>query len=98
MREIKRKPTHPGRNLVRKQYLISSNQIEKLDRLAKEKNSSAPEIVRQAIDAYEPDLEGMEASELLDLVSVRVKEAIVDTQNTRKRLGQTLKKLEMEKN
>ncbi|MEN8256906.1 MAG: ribbon-helix-helix protein, CopG family [Thermodesulfobacteriota bacterium] len=82
-------------NLIRKQYLISSNQIEKLDRLAKERGASAAEIVRQAIDAYEPDLEGMGAPELLELVSVRVKEAIEDTQNTRKRLGKTLQKLGM---
>lgn len=89
--------TQPS-NLIRKQYLISVNQIEKLDRLAKEKKSSAAEIVRQAIDAYEPDLEGMEASELLELVSVRVKEAIVDTKNTRNRLNKTLKKLTGERN
>ena len=73
-------------NLVRKQYLISSNQIEKLDRLAKEKGSSAAEIVRQAIDAYEPGLEDMGAPE-----------AIEDTQKTRKRLSKTLEKLGMEK-
>ena len=84
-------------NLVRKQYLISSNQIEKLDRLAKEKGSSAAEIVRQAIDAYEPGLEDMGAPELLELVSSRVKEAIEDTQKTRKRLSKTLEKLGMEK-
>lgn len=80
-------------NLVRKQYLISSNQIEKLDRLAKEKGASAAEIVRQAIDAYEPGLDDMDAPELMELVSTRVKEAIEDTRNTRKRLNKTLKQL-----
>ncbi|MBU0682636.1 MAG: ribbon-helix-helix protein, CopG family [Proteobacteria bacterium] len=83
-------------NLVRKQYLISTNQIEKLDRLAKEKGSSAAEIVRQAIDAYEPDFGGMDAPELMELVAVRVKEAIEDTRNTRARLSQTLKQLGVE--
>lgn len=83
-------------NLVRKQYLISTNQVEKLDRLAQEKGASAAEIVRQAIDAYEPDLEGMDAPELLELVSARVKEAVADTRKTRKRLDKTLKQLGVE--
>ncbi len=83
-------------NLVRKQYLISANQIEKLDRLAKERGASAAEIVRQAIDAYEPDLNGMDAPELLELVASRVKEAIEDTRKTRTRLNQTLHQLGVE--
>ncbi|MEA3546558.1 MAG: hypothetical protein U9R66_02760 [Thermodesulfobacteriota bacterium] len=80
--------------LVRKQYLISPSQIKKIELLAKEKNTSAAEMVRNAITAYNPDVPtDMEDSELLELVSTRVKEAIIDTRNTRKRLDKTLKKL-----
>jgi len=62
--------------------------------LAKEKNTSAAEMVRNAIAAYNPDVPtDMEKSELLELVSARVKEAIVDTRNTRKRLDKTVNEL-----
>jgi hypothetical protein len=81
-------------NLVRKQYLISPKQIEKIEILAKKQKTSAAQLVRAAIDAYNPDIPmDMKESELLDLVSTRVKEAIADTQETRKRLGLTLQKL-----
>ncbi len=80
--------------LVRKQFLISTAQVKKLELLAKQKNTSAAEMVRNAITAYNPDVPtGMGESELLDLLSTRVKEAIIDTRNTRKRLDKTLKKL-----
>jgi hypothetical protein len=76
--------------LVRKQFLISTMQIKKLDLLAKKQNVSAAQLVRAAIDAYNPDISDMKESELLELVSTRVKEAIVDTQETQKRLNKTL--------
>ena len=78
-------------NLIRKQFLISSSQVEKLDRIAKEKGFSSAEIVRKAIEAYDPDVGDMDTSELFDLVSERVKEAIDDTVKTRKRLNEILK-------
>lgn len=44
-----------------------------------------------AIDAFNPDVPAeLEESELFDLVSARVKEAIANTQSTRKRLKKTL--------
>lgn len=80
--------------LVRKQFLISPRQINKLEILAKKQKTSAAEMVRNAIDAYNPDnLTSMEESELLALVEERVREAIVDTQNTRKRLEKTFEEL-----
>jgi hypothetical protein len=85
---------HAAENLVRKQYLISRKQVEKLEILAKKQKTSAAQLVRAAIDAYNPDIPiDMKESELLELVSTRVKEAIADTQETRKRLGVTLHKL-----
>ncbi len=78
-------------NLVRKQYLIAPRQINKLKDLAEKQNTSAAEIVRMAIDAFDPDVPAdLNESELFDLVSTRVKEAIADTVKTRKRLRKTL--------
>lgn len=78
-------------NLVRKQYLIAPHQVEKLQILAKKQNTSAAEVVRLAIDAFNPDVpEELNESELFELVSSRVKEAIADTKTTRKRLQKTL--------
>ena len=83
-----------AKKLVRKQFLISSAQIKKIELLAKQKKTSAAEMVRNAITAYNPDVPvDMETSELLELVAVRVKEAIKETRNTRKHLDKTLKKL-----
>ena len=81
----------PTENLVRKQYLISPSQVKKIELLAKKQKKSAAEMVRNAIDAFDPDASmDMKESELLDLVSARVKEAIANTQETRSRLKKTL--------
>ncbi len=51
-------------------------------------------MVRNAIDAFDPDASmDMKESELLDLVSARVKEAIANTRDTRRRLKTTLETL-----
>ncbi len=85
-------------NLVRKQYLIAPRQIKKLKLLADKQKTSAAEVVRMAIDAFNPDVPiEMNESELFDLVSARVKEAIKDTQETRNRLKVTLAALEGER-
>ena len=82
-------------SLIRKQYLIAPHQIEKLKFLAKKQKTSAAEVVRMAIDAFDPDVPAdMKESELFDLVSAKVKEAIKDTQETRNRLNKALTALE----
>ena len=87
-------------NLIRKQFLISESQIEKLDRLVKftkaqGKKTSAAEIVRNAIDAY--DHEGatndLEASELIGLVHTRLQEAIKATKKANRVVAAGLKEL-----
>jgi hypothetical protein len=81
--------------LIRKQFLIYPTQIKKIESMAKRQNTSAAEMVRQAIDAFNPEsLEAMAETELLELVSGRVKEAIANTQRTRARLAAALNKLE----
>ncbi len=81
-------------NLVRKQLMLSNTNIQKLERIAKEKKLSVASVVRSAIDSFNPDDTDVEASELMELVSSRLKEAIEDTANTRKRLDKTLTFLE----
>ena len=45
-------------------------------------------------DSFNPDDTDLETSELMELVSSRLKEAIEDTANTRRRLDKTLTSLE----
>ena len=82
--------------LVRKQFLISPSQVEKLNRLARDEGTSVAQMVRQAIDTYNPDtaaVSDLDASELIELASERLKEAITSTQKANRRVGNTLKKL-----
>ena len=80
--------------LTRKQFLIYPKQVKKLESLAKKQNTSSAEMVRNAIDAFDPDVPvDMQESELFELVSARVQEAIVDTQQTRNSLNKTLREL-----
>jgi hypothetical protein len=82
--------------LVRKQFLISPSQIKKLDRLAKDEGTSVAEIVRTAIDTYDPNMAAfadLDAPQLIKLVSTRLKEAIASTQKANRTMAQTLKKL-----
>lgn len=81
-------------NLVRKQVLLSVDNIEKLEALAASNKISVAEVVRNAIDSYSPD--DIPQSDLMELVSGRVQEALEDTTRTRKRLNKLLKKLDMQ--
>lgn len=78
--------------LVRKQFLIHPRQLEKLKSLAKREKLSQADLVRRAIDAYDPDnqFSNLEGSELIDLALLKVKEALTDTQKTRKALNAAL--------
>ena len=82
-------------NLVRKQFLISEESVAKLEKLAETRHISASEVVRQAIDSYDPyQSQEMEMPELIDLVSARLKEAISSTQEANKKVANTLKLLD----
>lgn len=83
-----------SRDFIRKQFLVSQRHVSKLERLAKHKGTSTTAIVREAIDAYDPDgLNAIGDHELMALVSKRLKEAIKDTQATRRKVQKTLKSL-----
>jgi hypothetical protein len=89
-------PTPQTEKLVRKQFLISPSQIKKLDRIARDEGTSVAEIVRVAIDSYDPNIAAfadLDNPELMDLVSTRLKEAIVSTQKANRNIDRALKKL-----
>ena len=89
-------PTLQREKLVRKQFLISPSQIKKLDRIARNEGTSVAEIVRVAIDAYDPGtapFTELGAPELMDLVSTRLKEAIASTKKANRKIDNALKKL-----
>ena len=81
-------------NLIRKQILVSSAQVEKLATLAETEGTSQAEIVRLAIDAFDPNkLNQVNETELLALVDERLKEAIDSTRAAATTVKKTLKKL-----
>ncbi len=81
-------------NLVRKQYLVSEDNVKKIENLASSRGASAAEIVRLAIDAYDPHGAGeMEAPELMQLVHEKLKEAVASTKRANKKVANTLKSL-----
>jgi len=86
--------------LVRKQFFISNNNINKLKRLCEElgKGVSAAKIVRDAIDAYEPgeNTIDLEQKALLELAHGRVKEAIQATDKANQKVDYCLKTLSRE--
>jgi replication initiation and membrane attachment protein DnaB len=75
--------------LVRKQFLISQSNIEKLGKIAEQKSTSSADIVRQAIDAYDPDND-VSMPELMELVSSNLQEAIKSTQSANKVMSNAL--------
>ena len=85
-----------AQNLVRKQFFISTENVEKLERLTRKiKGSSAAKIVRDAIDAYDPagSPEEIEKEELIAVAHAKVKEAIKKTEMTIKVVDNCLKNL-----
>ena len=80
--------------LIRKQFLVSESNIAKLEEIASKRGTSAAEIVRQAIEAFDPDrADILEAPELMDLVSHRLREAIKSTQRANRKVAKTLRAL-----
>ena len=69
-------------SLVRKQFLITRRQAEKIEKLAGAKGVAATEMLRRAIDAYDPEVRtvGGDAPKLMELVHDRLKEAMQATQ------------------
>lgn len=75
--------------LIRRQYLVSKAQARKLERLSKREDVSATEIVRRAIEAYDPDADPARAAELesvLDAMAAALKETRTEVARLRARL------------
>ncbi|VAW33518.1 hypothetical protein MNBD_GAMMA01-1686 [hydrothermal vent metagenome] len=80
--------------LVRKQIMLSNENLEKLSLIAKQKKTSVAHIVRNAVDSYEPDEKDVdELQELMELATQKLREAVEDTRATRKHLRKTLNNL-----
>ena len=86
---------HVAPKMIRKQILIYPKQAKKIEALAKRKKTSAAEMMRQAIDAFNPDaMVDMAESELFGLASAKVKKTLADTIAMRKRVTAALDKIE----
>ncbi len=79
-----------SQKMSRKQFLLPPHTVARLDRLAASKGTSASDIVRQAIEAFDEDSEIADASDLADVVSASLKEAIESTREARLALESTL--------
>ena len=80
--------------MVRKQFLVPPSTVRRLEQLAAKRGTSASEIVRQAINSYDvEDAEAMQSAELMELVSVRLKEAIKSTRHAQRTVARSLKAL-----
>lgn len=80
--------------MVRKQFLVPPSTVRRLERLAAKRGTSASEIVRQAINSFDlNDAEAMQSGELMELVSVRLKEAIRSTRRAQRAVSRSLQAL-----
>lgn len=82
-------------NLIRKQYLVSESNVEKLEAIALIRGTSVTEVVRQAIDAYDPEhVDGMDAPEMMELVASRLSDTLKATRRANKRVNAAIAALD----
>ena len=81
-------------NLVRKQIMLSNANIKKLEKISNDNGVSVAEVVRMAVDSYNPSVEDMGDQELMELVSKRLKDAIKETDRVSRRVNKTIKSIE----
>lgn len=81
-------------NLVRKQIMLSNSNIQKLEKISNENGVSVAQVVRMAVDCYNPSAEDMGDQELMALVSRRLKVAIKETDRVSRRVNETIKSIE----
>ena len=75
---------------MRRQYLVTEDNVEKLRDISKSEGISATEVVRRAIDAYQPRGD-TELEELVEMMSNSVHEAIKEVRSARKIVRQVNK-------
>jgi O-phosphoseryl-tRNA(Cys) synthetase len=93
-------PTAKTETLIRKQIMLSNENLEKLASIAKKNKTSVAHVVRNAVDSYEPDAinEDSELTELVELLNCKLDDAIKKTEATEKYVVATLKNLSTRKN
>jgi hypothetical protein len=80
--------------MVRKQFMLTRSAVERLERIAEERGISSAEAVRQAIAAFDSSAaQTLDSSELMDLVSVRLREAICATREAERRVSDVLDRM-----
>ena len=81
--------------MVRKQFLVSPTTVRRLERLAAARGTSASDIVRQAIDAYDARAaDEFGSDELMNLVAMRLKKAIRSTRRAHRTVAKTLREID----
>ncbi len=70
--------------LLRRQYLVTEDNVAKLDNLSSEEGVSATEIVRRAIDSYHASGDDAELERLVDMMATSVHEAVKEVRAARK--------------
>lgn len=70
--------------LLRRQYLVTEENVAKLDDLSSEAGVSVTEIVRRAIDAYHASGDDEELERLVDMMAASVREAVKEVRAARK--------------
>jgi hypothetical protein len=81
--------------MVRKQLLMPPSTVKRLERRADDRGVSVSEIVRQAINSFDANAaDTVSSEELMDLVSVRLREAFESTRRARARVDRALRTLD----
>ncbi len=84
----------PQAKLVRKHYLLSQDNIDKVEQLAEAEKCSAAEVVRKAIEAYAADHDDAALDALLDAVESSIADAVKSTKATNRKVERLLKGLD----
>jgi len=77
--------------LVRRQYLVTEDNVSKLESLSRVEGVSATEIVRRAIESYNPGDDDAELERLVEMMTESVHAAIKEVRAARKRVRQANK-------
>jgi Arc/MetJ-type ribon-helix-helix transcriptional regulator len=83
-------------NLIRKQYLMSKQELSKIDVIRVSEKKSAAEVVRDAVRAYNPSIGDSEqfTTELFAFLSSELESAIYATNATSAKVNAMVNKLE----
>jgi hypothetical protein len=87
--------TTAPKKMIRKHFLVSPATARRLERLAAARGTSASEVVRQAIDSYDvTTVDSTGSDELVELVSLRLKDAIKSTRRAHRTVVRTLRQVD----